>query len=83
MKTTFFKFTVFIFLIGLFINTDSIAQELDASNYRILYKFNTTKQHDNSRLLEVSFIGRNKKDRKDKLPMYDAEIKFYNVFNDN
>jgi len=83
MKTTFFKYTVFIFLIGLFINTDGIAQELDASNYRMLYKFNTTKQHDNSRLLEVSFIGQNKKDRKDKLPMYDADIKFYNVFNDN
>ena len=82
MKITIFRYSVFILLVGLFINTNSLAQENDASNYRMLFNFSTTKQNDNSRLLEVSFIGRNKKDRKDKLPMFGAEIKFYNTFND-
>ncbi len=82
MKTTFYRYSIIVFLIGLFISTNSIAQENDASNYRMLFNFNTTKQHDNTRLLEASFIGRNKKNRKDKLPIYDAEIKFINTFND-
>ena len=82
MKTTFFRYSVFIFLIGLFINTNSIAQDNDASNYRMLFAVKTVKQHDNSRLLEVSFIGQNKEDRKDKIPVYEAEIKFVNVLND-
>lgn len=82
MKTTFYRYSIIVFLIGLFISTISIAQENDASNYRMLFNVNTVKQYDNTRLLEASFIGRNKKDRKDKLPIYDAEIKFFNTFND-
>ena len=82
MKTTFYRYSIFVLLVGLFISTDSIAQENDANNYRMLFTFNTTKQPDNSRLLEVSFIGRNKKNRKDKIPVYEAEIKFYNLLND-
>jgi len=82
MKTTFYRYSIIVFLIGLFISTSSIAQENDASNYRMLFNFNTVKQYDNTRLLEASFIGRNKKNRKDKLPIYDAEIKFFNIFND-
>jgi len=82
MKTTFYRYSIIVFLIGLFISTNSIAQENDASNYRMLFNFNTVKQYDNTRLLEASFIGRNKKNRKDKLPIYDAEIKFFNTFND-
>lgn len=82
MKTTFYRYSIIVFLIGLFISTISIAQENDASNYRMLFNVNTVKQYDNTRLLEASFIGRNKKDRKDKLPIYDAEIKFFNTLND-
>ena len=82
MKTTFYRYSIIVFLIGLFSSTNSIAQENDASNYRMLFNVNTVKQYNNTRLLEVSFIGRNKKDRKDKLPIYDAEIKFLNTFND-
>ena len=82
MKTIFDRYSLIVFLIGLFISTNSIAQENDASNYRMLFNVNTVKQHDNTRLIEASFIGRNKKDRKDKLPIYDAEIKFFNTFND-
>jgi len=82
MKTIFYRYSIFIFLIGLFISTTSNAQENDASNYRMMFSLNTVKQHDNSRLLEASFIGRNKKDRKDNLPVYGAEIKFVNVLKD-
>ena len=62
---------------------NTVAQELDASNYRMKFNFTVTKNHDNSRLLEVNFIGTNKKDRKDRIPVYDAEIKFYNVLDEN
>lgn len=82
MKTTFYRYSIFVLLIGLFISTNGIAQELDASNYRMMFSLNTVKQHDNTRLLEASFIGRNKKERKDKLPIYNAEVKFFNTFND-
>ena len=83
MKTTSFRYSVFILLIGLLISTNNIAQEKDATNYSLMFKLKTVKQHDNSRLLEVSFIGKNKKDRKDKIPIYEAEIKFFTILNDN
>jgi hypothetical protein len=57
-------------------------KEFKLSAYRTMYKFETTKQSDNSRLLEVSFMARNKKDRKDRLPVSGAEINFYNVLED-
>jgi hypothetical protein len=79
MKSYLYKcalITSFIAVLSL-VNT-SIAQETDASDYRMLFKFHTVKQSDNSRLLEVSFIGMNKKNKRDKLPVYDAEIKFFN-----
>lgn len=83
MKTTFFRYSVLILLTGFLINTNSLAQDNDSDNYKMLFRFKTVKQHDNSRLLEVSFIGQNKEDRKDKIPVYDAEIKFYNISGDN
>ena len=83
MKAGFFKYSVWILTISLLVNLESYAQETDISNYRMNFKFTTTKQPDNSRLLEANFIGMNKKDRKDKIPVFDAEIKFYNVLNDN
>ena len=79
MKTKLFKFSVIAILVGLFTNTDSIAQDNEAKDFKMLYKFSTTKQADNSRLLEVSFIARHKKDRKNKVPVYEAEINFYNT----
>ena len=79
MKSYLYKcalITSFIAVLSL-VNT-SIAQETDASDYRMLFKFHTVKQSDNSRLLEVSFVGMNKKNKRDKLPVHDAEIKFFN-----
>ncbi len=69
-------------LIGLFIATNAQSQEMDLSNYRIRFNCNTIKQPDNTRILEASFIAANKKDRKDRVPVYDAEIKFFNVLED-
>ena len=82
MKTVFLKYSVLICLLGLFISTKGGAQEDSAKNYRMYFKFSTTKQPDNSRILEVSYVGRNKKDRKISVPVYDAEIKFFNTLND-
>lgn len=83
MKSNLFKFTyIASFIIALLFNNYSIAQDLDASNYKYRFNLNTTKQSDNSRLIEASFIGVNKKDRKDKIPIYEAEISFYNVLNE-
>ena len=81
MKTGFLKYSVLICLLGLFINARGGAQD-DAANYRMYFKFNTTKQPDNSRVLEVSFVGRNKKDRKIALPVFEAEIYFFNTLHD-
>ena len=82
MKAGLLKYSVCILLVGLMFNLRSYAQETDISNYRMNFKFNTIKQPDNSRLLEVNFFGFNKKDRKDKIPVFDAEIKFYNILNE-
>ena len=77
MKTNLFRYTVIMVLFGLFIATNAQSQEMDLSNYRIRFNCNTIKQPDNTRLLEASFIAANKKDRKDRVPIYDAEIKFF------
>jgi hypothetical protein len=60
----------------------SFSQETDLSNYKVRFGLTTIKQPDNSRVLEVSFIATNKKDRKDRVPVYDAVINFYNVTED-
>lgn len=83
MKNNILKhsFTASI-LILLLISFTSFGQENEAKNFKMLYKFNTVKQADNARFLEVSFIARNKKNKKDKVPVFDAEIQFYNTTDD-
>ena len=82
MKTTFYKYSVLVLIIGLLFNIRSSAQETSIDNYRMLFYFKTVKQADNSRMLEAQLVARNKKDRKDKVPVLDAEIQFFNVLND-
>lgn len=82
MKTRLFQYFAVTILIGLLAITNSFGQEESVKDFRMLYKFNTTKQADNTRLLEVSFVARHKKDRKNKVPVFDAEIIFYNILND-
>lgn len=79
MKIKYLSLLLIVFIFGFF-NINCYAQDVD--NYRMLYKFKTIKQSDNTRVLEVSFIARNKKDRKDKVPVYKANIKYFNVLHD-
>jgi hypothetical protein len=82
MKSIFYKYFAFALIIGLSLNTNTFAQNIDVENYRMMYSFKTIKNSDNTRTLEVSFIARNKEDRKDNVPVFDAEIKFFNTLND-
>ena len=83
MKQRLFKYFAVTILLTLFAFKPVFSQEINLKNYRMLYKFSTTKQADNSRVFEVSFIARNKKDRKDKIPVFDADIIFFNVLDDD
>lgn len=77
MKNKLFPYFASVLMFGLLVSFGAQAQvELD--DYKILYKFSTVKNADNTRLLEVSFTFRNKEDRKDILPLYDGEIIFIN-----
>jgi len=82
MKIQSFQKSVLVLLIGLLLSSISFAQKSDVKDYRLRFNFNTIKQSDNSRLLEVKFEATNKKDRKDKVPVYEANIIFINVLED-
>jgi hypothetical protein len=83
MKSNLYNHIFFIsIIVALLFNINGMAQQNDLSNYRTRFGFKTVKQADNSRLLEVTFKALNKKNRKDQLPLYEAEIQFFNVFND-
>ena len=78
MKSAKNNFWIVVTLFCLLIGNSAFSQDA-AESYKLIYKFSTLKQTDNSRLLEVSFVGQNKEDRKDMVPVYEAEIHFYNV----
>ncbi len=82
MKNRSFQYFVILLITGLLINSTIFAQEVDLKNYRIRFNLNTVKQADNSRTLEVSFLAANKKNRKDRVPIYKADIEFYNFLNE-
>lgn len=79
MTTKVIQHLIILIVIGLLNNVSSFGQENNLKNYKIRFGLNTTKQTDNSRILEVSFIATNKKDRRDRIPVFDANINFYNV----
>lgn len=79
MSTKLIQYIVVPLIIGFFFNISSYAQETDLRNYKVRFGLTTVKQPDNSRVLEASFIATNKKDRRDRVPVYDAAINFYNV----
>lgn len=60
----------------------SIAQKNDLDSFRISFDLIAIKQADNSTLLTVEYLGKNKKNKKDKVPVFDAEVEFYNVLDD-
>ena len=86
MKTNIYKYTILtsymiamLFSSTMFAQEDDEVTEFDIKQFKTVFKFNTKKQADNSRILEVEFLIQNKKDRKDKIPVYEAEIEFYNT----
>lgn len=81
MKIRYFKYFAVTLLIGVWVNS-SFAQDFNLKNYRVKFSLSTVKQADGSRLLKVDFTSRNKKDRKDKPPVYGATVDFFNVLND-
>ena len=84
MKTDIKFITRIIILAGLMLSYSAnvFGQEFELSNYKIRYTFSTLKDVNNNRQLEVSFLAANKKDRKDRIPVSGALIKFYNSGND-
>lgn len=83
MQRTILKYSTSIsFIAALLFSITTFSQELTVDDYRLSFSFKTIKKFDNSRILEVTFIGKNKEDRKDKIPVFDAEIKFFNIAND-
>jgi hypothetical protein len=79
MKTKIYTNILFFVALTFLFNLKSMAQETNLKDYRIRFGLSTTKQADNSRVFEVSFIASNKKDRKDRAPIYEADINFFNV----
>ena len=82
MKSYFIKYAFITSLVTLLLfGVNTLAQEMNVDNYKTRFSFKTVKNYDNTRLLKVNFIGINKKNRKDKIPIYNAEVKFFNVLN--
>jgi hypothetical protein len=77
MKSKIAKYFALVVL-GL-ISTLALQAQTTVDDYKLMFKFNTVKQADNTRLLEVNFIAQNKEDRKDKVPIFGAEIVFRNI----
>ncbi|MBE0423355.1 MAG: hypothetical protein IBX66_05400 [Lutibacter sp.] len=71
------------FIAAILFCNHAVAQENEADNYKMAFSFRTEKNNDNARVLEANFIGRNKNDKKDILPIFGAEIKFFNILNDD
>jgi hypothetical protein len=82
MKTRYFKNCAIIVLIGFVFGVQGNAQDFDLKKYRVRFNINTVKQEDNSRLIDAKFLATNKKDRKDRLPIFEADVDFYNVLED-
>ena len=71
-----------LLVLALFLPWQAIAQDFDLKAYRLRFKLETTKNADGSRTLDASFVGQNKKDRKDRLPVHQAEVVFLNTHED-
>lgn len=89
MKNNLFKYSflasfivLFLSSVGSFAQDKEKEEEFDLAKYKTVFKFNSFKQADNSRLLEVSLIIQNKKNRKDKIPVFEADIDFLNILED-
>ncbi len=63
-----------------FINKGNAQEdEFDLNAYRVRFSLQTTKNPDLTRTFRAEYYVQNKKDRKDRLPVKDAEIVYYNI----
>lgn len=82
-KHRIFRFFGWILMICLSAGFLQAQEENDLDNYRMLFDFTTVKMADQSRQLQVEFLARNRKDKKDKIPVVAAPIEFYSVSPDD
>lgn len=83
MAATFKNYLFFFLAIsGLLMQSARAQEAFDKSDYRIRFGFDCTKQPDNSRVFQASFVAANRKDRKVVLPIYEAEVRFVNFLED-
>lgn len=83
MQRNIFKYSsITCFILALLFSSSVTSQELTVDDYSMSFSFKTIKKFDNTRVLEVTFIGKNREDRKDKIPVFDAEIQFFNIANE-
>lgn len=82
VRILFYGLIPAVFLFVFSVPSSLVAQENEADNFKMLFNFNTIKKADQSRVLTVEFLARNKENRKDKIAVTAAPIEFYNVLED-
>ena len=82
MNRLYLSIVVVLFISGSINAQESQQQEFDRTQYRMRFNLNTIKQNDGSRLFEVKYYAQNKKDRKERLPVYKARIDFINMLDE-
>jgi hypothetical protein len=71
-----------LLVLALFLPWQATSQDFDLKAYRLRFNLETVKHGNEGRTLTATFIGQNKKDRKDRLPVHQAEIVFFNTLED-
>ena len=84
MKATLKNSLIFFLIVfGFLLPANSSAQEdVDMSEYRVRFGFTSTKHADQSRVFQAEFTASHRKDRRNKIPIYGAEIQFLNFLDD-
>lgn len=83
MKNNLLKNRPFtLLIIALLIGVISYAQQFDTSKYELKFNLKSSKQSDNTRLLEANFSAKNIENSQDELNITDAEINFYNILDE-
>jgi hypothetical protein len=83
MKNNLLKNRPFtLLIIALLIGVISYAQQFDSSKYELKFNLKSSKQSDNTRLLEANFSAKNIENSQDELNITDAEINFYNILDE-
>ena len=73
---------VSLLVVAILLPRVSTAQDFDLKAYRLRFNLETIKNGDEGRTLKATFIAHNKKDRKDRLPVHQAEVVFFNTLED-